>query len=67
MMPASSSTSGAAGEVLRLHLLDGNVDGNPQEAGGREVMVEREGMAELLRAHHGEARCVDEAEVWSAC
>src|SRR6266481_9018814 len=49
--------------MLRLQLPDGNVHGNPQEAGGREVMVEREGMAELLRAHDGEARRVDEAEV----
>jgi hypothetical protein len=50
-------------EVLRSDLLDWNVPGHPQEAGGREVMVEREGMADALRAHDGEARGVDEAEI----
>jgi hypothetical protein len=32
----------SAAEVLRSDLLDWNVPGNPQEAGGREVTVERE-------------------------
>jgi hypothetical protein len=50
-------------EVLRSDLLDWNIPGDPQEAGGREVMVEREGMADALRAHDGEARGVDEAEI----
>ena len=45
------------------NLLDWDVPGDPQEAGGREVMVEREGMPDTLRAHDGEARRVDEGEV----
>jgi hypothetical protein len=50
-------------EVLRSDLLDRNVPGDTEEAGGREVTVERERMADALRAHDGEAGRVDEAEV----
>src|SRR5262249_28512749 len=61
-------TPGRGGQVLRQEclrsdLLDRNVTRDPQKAGGREVTVEREGMADPLRAHDGEARRVDEAEV----
>src|SRR5206468_1909015 len=59
----SRSACGVGAEALRLDLPEWNVHRDPQEAGGREVTVEREGMANALAAHHGEARRVDEAEV----
>src|SRR5262249_4273757 len=66
--PSSSGSGtgalrGTAREGIRSDLVDRNVPRDPEEAGGREVTVEREGMADALRAHDGEARRVDEAEV----
>src|SRR6266849_6126149 len=46
-----------------LYLFDGNIDGYSEEPRGREVTVKSKGMPNALRAHHGEARRVDEAEV----